>query len=133
MSESPRMTWQETRKASEAHGLLCKRLYVLNSRPTNGLGPVLASLEQHLAYQNRLELDGIMFAAGPLASEDLSEWLGEGLFVYRAESMDQAVKYAADDPMHISGARTFTVREWMLNEGSLTVQLLYSGGKPKIT
>jgi uncharacterized protein len=35
-----------------------------------------------------------MFAAGPLASEDLREWLGEGLFVYRAESLEQAVKYA---------------------------------------
>lgn len=132
MSETPRMTWQELRETSAAHGLLGKRLYVVNSRPTDGLGPVLGSLDPHLQYQNQLELNGIMFAAGPLASEDLQEWHGEGLFVYRAESMEQAVKYAEDDPMHASGARSFTIREWLLNEGTLTVQVFYSGGKPKI-
>jgi uncharacterized protein len=75
MSETPRMTWQETRDESTSRGLLAKRLYVVNSRPTGGLGPVLASLDPHLKYQSRLEQEGIMFAAGPLASEDLQEWL----------------------------------------------------------
>jgi uncharacterized protein len=132
MTETPKMPWQELRGWSEEHGLLAKRLYVVNSRPTDGLGPVLANLDPHVEYQTRLELEGIMFAAGPLASEDLEEWLGEGMFVYRAESMEQALKYAEDDPMHASGARSFTVREWMLNEGTFTVQLFYSGGKPNV-
>lgn len=132
MTETPKMPWQELRDWSREHGLLAKQLYVVSSRPTNGLGPVLASLDPHVEYQTGLEREGIMFAAGPLASEDLQEWLGEGLFVYRAESMEQARKYAEDDPMHASGARSFTVREWMLNEGTFSVQLFYSGGKPKI-
>lgn len=118
MSNTPKMSWQELRDSCSERGLLAKRLYVVTSKPAGGLGPVLANLEPHLQYQARLEQDGIMFAAGPLASEDLREWLGEGLFVYRAESMGQAMKYAEDDPMHISGARSFTVREWMLNEGT---------------
>jgi uncharacterized protein len=121
MSETARIKWQELCEGSAAHGLIGKRLYVVNSRPTDGLGPVLASLDRHLEYQKRLELDGIMFAAGPLAGDDLQEWLGEGLFVYRAESMEQAVRHAGDDPMHASGARSFTIREWLLNEGTLTV------------
>jgi uncharacterized protein len=133
MTEIPQMPWQELRDRSSERGLLAKRLYVVNSTPTNGLGPILANLDSHLQYQARLERDGIMFAAGPLASEDLREWLGDGLFVYRAESMDQALGYAADDPMHISGARSFTVREWMLNEGTLSVQLFYSGAKHNIS
>lgn len=132
MTETPRMPWEELRSWSTEHGLLSKRLYVVNSKPTDGLGPVLANRGPHVQYQTRLEQEGIMFAAGPLASEDLQEWLGEGLFIYRAESMEQALKYAEDDPMHASGARSFTVREWMLNEGTFSVQLFYSSGMPKI-
>jgi hypothetical protein len=30
--------------------------------------------------------------------------------------------------MHSSGARNFTIREWMVNEGTYTVQVFYSSG-----
>lgn len=36
------------------------------------------------------------------------------------------------DPMHACGARRFTVRPWLLNEGTFSVRLFYSGGKPRI-
>jgi hypothetical protein len=127
------MSWQEMVDFSEAHGLLAKRLYVVSSTPTNGLGPIQEVLDEHVAFQTELEANGTMFAAGPLASEDLREWLGEGLFVYRAASMEEATRIAEGDPMHRSGARTFTIREWMLNEGTYTVQVFYSAGRPKIT
>lgn len=133
MTENPKVAWQELVAWSKEHGLLAKRLYVVSSKPTNGLGPVMANRDPHVEYQTRLELDGVMFAAGPLASEDQQDWLGEGLFVYRASSMEDARKYAEGDPMHASGARSFTIREWMLNEGTFSVQLFYSGGKPSIT
>ena len=94
----------------------------------------MENLGEHVAYQTTLERDGVMFAAGPLASEDLTEWLGEGLFMYRADSIDHARKIAEADPMHSSGARTFTVREWMVNEGTYSIQVYYSAGiAPKIT
>ncbi|MEV0847650.1 YciI family protein [Streptomyces sp. NPDC049954] len=130
---APRMSWPEMVAFSESHGLLAKRLYVVSSKPANGLGPIQEVLDEHVKFQTRLEVGGTMFAAGPLASEDLQEWLGEGLFIYRAESMEEAVRIAEDDPMHKSGARTFTIREWMLNEGTYTVQVFYSAGRPKIT
>ncbi len=31
--------------------------------------------------------------------------------------------------MHINGARTFTVRPWLINEGSITVQLGLATGR----
>jgi len=34
--------------------------------------------------------------------------------------------------MHKSGARNFTVRPWLLNEGSIQVSLNYSTGKFKL-
>jgi uncharacterized protein YciI len=127
------MLWPEMVKLANSHGLLGMRLYVISSKPTDGLGPIQQHVEAHLAYQSELERKGIMFAAGPLASEDLTEWLGEGLFMYRADSIDEARSIAEADPMHSSGARAFTIREWMMNEGSCSIQVYYSSGiKPRI-
>ncbi|MEV0074095.1 MULTISPECIES: YciI family protein [unclassified Amycolatopsis] len=129
----PRMPWQDLVEYSETHELLAKQLYVVFSTPTNGLGPVLENLDPHVEYQTKMELDGVMFAAGPFASDDLQEWHGEGMFVYRASSLEEATKFAEADPMHQSGARSFRVRLWLLNEGTFSVQLFYSGGRPKIS
>lgn len=131
MSE-PAMTWQELVDYSETHDLLAKRLYVVFSEPTNGLGPVLENLDPHVEHQTRLERDGIMFGAGPFASDDEQRWDGAGMFIYRTSTMDEATKIAESDPMHQAGARRFTVRPWMLNEGTLSIRLYYSGGKPEI-
>jgi hypothetical protein len=68
------MPWQELVDYSETHDLLAKRLYVVFSEPTDGLGPVV----------------------------------------------------------HQAGARTFRIRPWLLNEGTLGVQVFLSGGKPKV-
>lgn len=128
----PTMSWQEMVDFSTSHDLLAKRLYVVSSKPTNGLGSILEVVDEHVKYQTQLELDGVMFGAGPLASEDLQQWEGEGLFMYRAESMEHATAIADADPMHSSGARSFSIREWLLNEGTYTVQVFYSAGRPRI-
>ena len=73
-----------------------------------------------------------MFAAGPLASADEQECYGDGLFIYRAESPAEATKLAEADPMHGSGARRFSVWQWMLDEGSFSVRVFCSGGKPQV-
>jgi hypothetical protein len=117
---------------SDGHDLLAKRLYAVLSEPVNGLQPVLDNLEAHVAYQTRLENEGVMFAAGPLSDDAELQWHGDGLFIYRAESRAAAVKLAEADPMHACGARRFNVRPWLLNEGTFSVRLFYSGGKPRI-
>jgi uncharacterized protein len=126
------MSWTDWIAECKARNLLAKKLYVVMSDPTGGMGPVLQNLEDHLAYQNKLEAEGIMFGAGPLADDAEQEWPGNGLFIYRAESRAEAVKLAEADPMHASGARSFTIRAWLLNEGTLSIRLYYSGGKPQI-
>lgn len=130
VAEEVTMPWTQLADLCTANGLLGLRLYAVSSRPTNGLGPILANTAEHLEYQAKLEHDGVMFAAGPLANEDRTEWLGDGLFVYRAESLADARKIAEGDPMHTCGARTFTVREWMVNEGSYSVQVYFSPKTP---
>lgn len=51
---------------------------------------------------------------------------GAGLIVYRAESLGAARKIAEADPMHRSGARSFTIRRCLVNEGSLNVSVRLS-------
>lgn len=104
-------------------GMLQKQLFAIFTTPTDGLGPVFANIENHLAFQVQLEQDGIMYAAGPLWTDDEQSWEGEGMVVVRAESRAAAIAIAERDPMHTSGARSFKVRPWLINEGSITVRL----------
>ncbi|NNE87676.1 MAG: hypothetical protein HKN27_06335 [Silicimonas sp.] len=109
--------------------MLQKQLYAIFTKPTDGMGAVFANLEDHLAFQVQLEKDGIMFAAGPMWTDDEQEWAGEGMVVVRAASRDEAIAIAESDPMHARGARSFHVRPWLINEGTVTVRLDYSTQK----
>jgi len=108
--------------------MLRKQLYVIFTKPTNGMEPVLANLDQHLAFQVDLERRGIMFGAGPMWNDAEDAWEGEGMVIIRAGSLDEAKAIAATDPMHKAGARNYSVRPWLLNEGTVTVKLSYSNG-----
>ena len=106
--------------------MLQMQLYAIFTTPTDGLGPVFANLESHLAFHVQLEKDGILYAAGPLWTDDGENWEGEGMVVVRAGSTAEASAIAERDPMHKCGARTYRVRPWLINEGSVTVRLDYS-------
>jgi uncharacterized protein YciI len=113
---------------SKEKGFLAKQLYVVITTPANGVGPVMANIKEHLAFQESLEAQGIMFAAGPQWTDDETFWEGDGMVVIRARSLAEARDIAARDPMHASGARKFTVRPWLVNEGTITIKLNYAKG-----
>lgn len=106
--------------------MLQKQLYAIFTVPVEGMGPVLANLEDHLNFQISLEAEGTMFAAGPMWTDDEQSWEGDGLVIVRANSREEAIAIAERDPMHQRGARSFTVRPWMINEGTITVRLNHS-------
>ena len=122
--DEPRVMADDVRAACE--GMLQLQLYAIFTRPANGLGPVMEKLEEHLEYQISMEKNGILFAAGPFWTDDEQQWRGEGMVVVRAQSLDEARAIADKDPMHASGARTFEVRPWLINEGTLTLRLNHS-------
>ena len=95
--------WTELVQYSKDHKLLAKQLYVVLSEPTNGIKPIMDIIDPHVEYQTRLETDGTMFAAGPLATPDEQSWQGDGMFIYRASSMAEARAFAEGDPMHQTG------------------------------
>ena len=129
MSE-PKITKLDVLNASSE--MLNKDLYVVFTKPTNGMIPVMENLEEHLKFQVSLEKQGIMFGAGPFWEDNEIDWNGEGMVIIRANSITHAEEIASSDPMHKSGARSFTVRPWLLNEGNIEVSLDYSTGKFKL-
>jgi len=48
------------------------------------------------------------------------------MVIIRANSLSEAELVAANDPMHKSGARSYRVRPWLMNEGNFTVKVTYS-------
>lgn len=126
----PVITREDVLEASK--GMLQKQLYVYFTTPAGGMGPVMENLDAHLAFQVELEKKGIMFGAGPHWSEDEKRWEGDGMVIIRAGSLAEAREIAASDPMHSSGARSFTVRPWLMNEGTVTIKISYSDGKREI-
>jgi uncharacterized protein len=120
---------EEILAVSRDRGFLSKQLYVIFTTPTGGITPVLEHLQSHLDYQQQLERRGVMFAAGPNWTDDEKSWQGEGMVVVRSGSLAEAESIAQNDPMHISGARRYRVRPWLVNEGTLSVRLDFSTGR----
>ena len=129
MSDS---SWDAHHEHVKKKGLLAKRLYVVLTKPAGDMDAVKEHLREHLDYQLELESKGAMFAAGPFADDEEQAWEGEGMVILRADSLEEARSMAENDPMHKSGARTFRLRPWMLNEGSITLKVTYSNGKREV-
>jgi hypothetical protein len=128
MTEKRSVKAEEIVALSKKEGFLAKQFYVVFTTPTNGIGPVMENVKEHLAFQVRLEKEGIMFAAGPNWADDEKSWEGDGMVVIRANSLADAKEIMERDPMHKSGARKFKIRPWFVNEGTVYIRLNYSQG-----
>ncbi len=120
------MNWGEYHKQAKARGALAFELFVAQSVPAKSPEDVKAVLPDHLAYQAELEKAGSLAFAGPMSDETGELMQGMGLIIYRADSLDAARSLAEMDPMHKSGARSYTLRRWMINEGSISLNLSLS-------
>ncbi|WP_299666696.1 YciI family protein [uncultured Ruegeria sp.] len=122
------VAWADYKSEAKSRGALALELYVALSSPAKAPEDVKASLPDHLAYQADLERAGLLAFAGPMSDETGEHMQGVGLIIYRADSLEAARKLAEDDPMHKSGARSFVLRRWMINEGSLNLSVGLSTG-----
>lgn len=119
--------WKDYKSEARSRGALAFELYAVYSVPAGAPEDVRASLPDHLAYQGKLEVEGKLFLAGPQSDESGELMEGIGLVIYRAGSFEEAHALAEADPMHMSGARRFTLRRWLVNEGSMSISLKLSG------
>lgn len=119
--------WNEYKREAKARGALALELYVVRSLPAKSPDELRAMLPEHLAYQADLEAAGKLAFAGPVSDESGDNLLGEGMIIFRANSLEEARALAAADPMHSSGTRQFEIRRWLVNEGSFTLNVGLSG------
>jgi uncharacterized protein YciI len=114
-------TQSDERVRSLSERMLRKKLYVVLSTANRGsdLKPHLAD---HLEYMIALEKERLLFASGPFSPADGGA-PGDGMTILRTSSLKQAYTIAARDPFVIAGLRTFEIREWTLNEGSLGLRV----------
>ncbi len=123
------VSWTNYKSEAKARGALALELYAAVSTPAGEPEDVKANLPAHLAYQAELERSGNLAFAGPMSDESGDNMQGIGLIIYRAESFEEAKSLAEGDPMHASGARSFVLRRWLINEGSLTLSVGLSTGR----
>ena len=118
--------WNEYKNMARERGALAHELYVVFSEPAAPPEQMKEQLPGHLAYQAEQEKAGNLVMAGPMSDTSGELMEGVGMIIYRAESLEAATKLAEGDPMHSSGTRTFVIRRWLINEGSLTINVKLS-------
>lgn len=124
--------WNEYKSAAVERGSLALELYALISTPEKSPEVLRENLPAHLAYQAEQEQLGNLVMAGPLS--DLSGELmeGVGMIIYRAESFESAKALADADPMHATGTRSYTIRRWLVNEGSFQLDIKLSAQRVRL-
>ena len=127
------VAWADYKHQAKERGALALELYVVESVPAGDPANVRANLPDHLAYQRTQEEQGRLVMAGPLSDDTGEEMMGGGMIIYRAGSLDDARALAEGDPMHAAGARTFRLRRWLVNEGSLNISIGLSTGKVDVS
>ncbi len=119
-------TWSEYREIARSRGALAFELFVVESTLIKSPEEAQKILPQHLDYQKEREAAGNLMLAGPLSDTSGEEMSGGGLIIYRAASMEEARQFALNDPMHKTKTRSFTIRRWLVNEGSISLSIKLS-------
>ena len=125
-------TWSEYKETARLRGSLAFELYIVESTPAVAPDELFELLPDHLDYQKQMEEAGKLFLAGPLSDDTGEEMTGGGMIVYRASSLQEAKNITSNDPMHKRGGRTFTLRRWLVNEGSLSLSVGLSEQKVRL-
>ncbi|KNG94932.1 YciI family protein [Pseudaestuariivita atlantica] len=124
--------WSDYTETARARGSLAFELYAVVSTPAAPPDVVKAILPDHLAYQAKQEAKGALFLAGPMSDETGDMMEGVGLIIYRAASLEAARALADNDPMHATGARSYTIRRWLVNEGALSLSVRLSAQEVRL-
>ncbi|MEL7537728.1 MAG: YciI family protein [Pseudomonadota bacterium] len=112
--------------ASELDTGMGAELYFYITRPTRSFEDVVKILPAHMDFVHTIEDGGIMVMGGQITPEGADDAGGLGIIVIRASSFEEARAIADRDPAHASGARTYELYKWNINEGSTTIRLKFS-------
>lgn len=99
-------------------------LFVMLRRTVNG-ALLRDNLTAHLTWMIGEEKRGKIFLSGPVAPHDGPTQL-HGLTILRAADMAEAEAIARQDPLIQTGAVTFELRAWTVNEGAIPLTVTLS-------
>jgi uncharacterized protein YciI len=86
---------------------------------------VVAHIPEHLHYMEQIEEE--VFLSGPLVVE--GHLVGEGMTIFRSADKDKVQALLANEPFIRRGLRRYTLKQWEVREGTLTVQTTLTGSK----
>ena len=107
--------------------------YIIHSKLHGDINVLKKTLSAHLAHLEKLQKQGLLFAAGPtlvpadsvntfkLLTKDQAIG-GDGIIILRVDSRSQAEEIAQADPFHQSGIRRYEILPWIISEGSVTLK-----------
>ena len=101
--------------------MLKRTLFVAISRVAASASEIEPFVADHLAYMNRLEADGYLWASGPFVQEGVR--VGDGLTILSTATIEEAQRAMEEEPLIKRGLRTFELRKWELREGRMTISL----------
>lgn len=107
-------------------GMLGRTLYVVHSEPAPAADAAdgASLFDAHLRHLIDWEQRGVLFAAGPYLKD--GEVSSRAMYILRAAGLEEATALAAEEPLHKQGVRTFTIDEWVLNEGRISMTVDFS-------
>jgi uncharacterized protein len=116
MTENP-----DARIAELLKPMLKKLLFVALSKAVASSEQMLPYVAEHLAYMNRIEGEGKLFASGPFLQEGVL--VGDGLTILRTSTLEEARAIMQAEPLIARGMRKFDLRPWELREGRISIRL----------
>ncbi len=101
--------------------MLKKALFVAISHAVAPVDVMAPHVAEHLAYMNRLEAEGRLWASGPFVKEGML--VGDGLTILSVATIEEARQAMEEEPLVKRGLRRFDLRKWELREGRMTITL----------
>jgi uncharacterized protein YciI len=111
-------TREEHHLTSEPPGIRSERVYLVELIPTSkrleSPGEFAEILPRHLAWVEEKQLDGVIWATGPVVDEVSGENTGAGVFILRARNLAEVSEIVGRDPQVVGGFKRFRARPWLM-------------------
>lgn len=98
-----------------------KKSFFVMARTNADTSKLAPNYLDHYRWIIDLEKQGKVYASGPLFNRDGSQ--AAGMTVFRVDSFEEAEMLAQGDPFVVSGAVTYILQEWQINEGRLNISV----------
>lgn len=136
MSQPQDVLTDDKKELALRERLARRQFYICMTERVRRDGDPMADLKprmsEHLAWIAGLEESGVAFAAGPFRdNNDPTYWNGDGMFILRAGSREEAAAIADTCPFHSNGLRQYRILPWWMNEGC--IQLTFKLTSKQIT